>query len=303
MLRFVPVLALALAVLIGSPREARAFTHVVQAGDTLASIAEKLYGKIQFEKVLVAANALEAQGGVAIVPGMRLEVPAVSYRHIRKGDTWAALAKELLGGEHRAEVLASANGTHPWLPPDSGAEVVVPYNLRVIVSENETIVSLAYKYMNERKKAWVLDHYNGFKGRRLRRGDVVLVPLSDLPLTEAGNAAARRSAGATCRESTGDRRSDQLAVQGEIPALIADVRGARYVDAVSRGNRFLAVENLSEPQLAVVHRQLLEAYVALGATGLATAACTEWRKHDPNADWGPKVLSPKMLAACERGAQ
>ena len=96
-------------------------------------------------------------------------------------------------------------------------------------------------------------------------------------------------------------RSAQLKIRKELPALIADINGGRYIDAVTRGNRFLASGELSTPTLSVVHRQLLEAYVALGATGLATAACNQWRKVDPKAKLDPVMLSPKIIAACERG--
>ena len=52
-------LALLVAASLGSaPHAAQAFTHVVVQGDTLASIAEKYYGKIQYEKFLVDANLL-----------------------------------------------------------------------------------------------------------------------------------------------------------------------------------------------------------------------------------------------------
>ena len=47
--------------------EASAFTHVVQEKDTLASLAEKYYGQIQYERLLVAANDLDIQGGSPIV--------------------------------------------------------------------------------------------------------------------------------------------------------------------------------------------------------------------------------------------
>jgi hypothetical protein len=90
-------------------------------------------------------------------------------------------------------------------------------------------------------------------------------------------------------------------VSQEIPALIADVKSGRYVDAAARGGRFLASGALTEPEQAVVNRQLLEAYVALDATGLATQACTEWRKRDKSAVLDPVELSPKILAACARG--
>jgi hypothetical protein len=129
----------------------------------------------------------------------------------------------------------------------------------------------------------------------------VLVPLTDLPLNDAGKKAAQTSAGATCSEAMGNVRDAQRKVSQEIPALIADVKGGRYVEAAARGSRFLASGALTEPEQALVNRQLLEAYVALEATGLATQACSEWRKRDKTAALDPVELSPKIIAACTRG--
>jgi phage tail protein X len=296
------VFALTAGLVLSLAGNASAFPYIVQKGDTLASIAERFYGRIQHEKILVSANALDAQGGSPIVPGMRLEVPAVAHHRVQRGDTWAKLAAELLGAPSRADVLAIANGTSPWLPPEDGAEIAVPYNLLIIVSGGETIVTIAYKFMGDMNKAWVLDHYNMLKGRRLARGDVVLVPLTDLELTAKGKAALEQSSALSCSEAAGDARKNQRRVGAELPALIADIKGGRYVDAVTRGNKFLASGSLSKPQRAVVQRQLLEAYVALESPGLATAACGEWRKHDPAAKLDPVMISPKVMAACQRSA-
>lgn len=292
-----------LALALATPESASAFPYIVQSGDTLASIAERFYGKIQHEQILVTANGLDAQGGSPIVPGMRLEVPAVSHRKAKKGDTWAELSKELLGTAGRADVLAIANGTSPWLPPEDGAEFVVPYNLTLIVSSGENIVTIAYRFMGDRNKAWVLDHYNGFKGRKLVRGDVVLVPLSDLALSEEGKKALQSASLEVQAQAAGDERATQKRVAHELPLLIADVKGGRYVDAVRRGNAFLATGTLTGPQLAIVHRKLLDAYAALDAPGLATAACASWRQHDKSASVDPIWMSPKLVSACARGSK
>jgi phage tail protein X len=299
--RILPVLFL--IALVFTPQKIWAFTHIVTKGDTLAALAERYYGRIQHEKILVAANSLDAQGGIAIVPGMRLEIPALSHRRVQRGETWAGLAEELLGSRRRADVLAAANGTSPWLPPEDAAHIVVPYNLPVIVAGSDTIVSIAYKYMGNVNKAWVLDYYNGFKGRALQRGDVVLVPLTDLTLTEGGRKSAAEATRSTSSESFGETRHVQVKVNSELPALIADVRAGRYVEAVRRGNGFLASGSLTTPQLARIHRQLLEAYVALEVAGLASAACVEWRKNDPAAKLDPVQLSPKIIQACERATR
>jgi hypothetical protein len=295
-----PLVALgAFTLLAAHATDARAFSHVVMQGETLASIAEHVYGRIQYERILVAANELDVQGGLSIVVGMRLEVPALGYRRVKKGETWQTLAGELLGSPKRADVLAIANGTNPWLPCDEGAEIVVPYNVRVIVTSPDTLPQVAYRYLGDAKKAWMLEQYNNMKGVELARGDVVLVPLTDLPLTDDGRreAGAAEALGAT--EAHGETRTGQRKVAAEIPSLIADVRGGRYVDAIRLGNGFLASTDLSVHELAVVHRQLLEAYVALGAAGLASAECNAWRKVEPNAPLDPNWVSPKIIAACE----
>lgn len=290
------------ALLLSLTAPARAFPYIVQKGDTLASIAERFYGKIQHEQILVTANSLDAQGGSPIIAGMRLQVPAISHKKARKGDTWAKLGLTLLGASHRADVLAAANGTTPWLPPEDGAEFAIPYNLTVLVGSSDTIVTIAYEFMGDRNKAWVLDHYNGLKGRRLQRGDVVLVPLTNLALTEEGKSALRESLDLTTAQAGGDERATQRRVTQELPLLSADVRGGRYVDAVKRGNAFLATGALTRPQLALVHRQLLEAYAALDAHGLATASCKAWREHDPSARVDHTWFSPKLVAACARSS-
>jgi hypothetical protein len=291
-----PLLAL---VSVASP--ALAFTHIVGPGDTLASIAEKYYGKIQYERLLVAANLLDSRGGTPIVRGMRLEVPSLSYRKVEPGETWETISAELLGAPSRAEVLSVVNGSSPWLTPEEGAEIFIPYNLRVIVGENEQLTAIALRHLGDMNKAWVLDRYNGLKGKRPEPGDVLLVPLSDLPLTEAGRKAALAAASDTCAEAGGDARRAQQRVAEEMPALVADVRAGRYVEAVARGTRFLATNALSEAQLALVHQKLTEAYVALDAQGLATQSCAEWRKRDGGAELDPTLVSPKVLTACERG--
>jgi hypothetical protein len=291
------------AVLVGLSlaSDAAAFTHVVQPGETLASIAERIYGRIQHERILVAANELDVQGGLSIVPGMRLEVPSVAYRRVKKGDTWQTMATEHLGTPKRADVLAISNGTNPWLPAEEGAEITIPYNLRLIATAPDTLPQVAYRYLGDTKKAWMLQQYNGVKGIELRRGDVVLVPLTDLPLTEEGRREAAAAGATEATEAHGETRTGQRRVASELPALIADVRGGRYVDAVRRGSGFLAVADLTSPELAVINRQLLEAYVALGATGLAAAACDAWRKYDPSASLDSNSLSPKILRACQHG--
>lgn len=281
--------------LVSFAQSASAFPLIVQSGDTLASIAQRVYGRPDFERLLVSANGLEARGA-AIVPGMQLEVPALAYRRIIAGDTWAALAERWLGAPHRAAVLAFANEGQPWVPPPENAEIVIPYNLRFIAEGGETLEEVAIRFLGSKKRTWMLQQYNGLERPVLQRGQVVLLPITALPLTAAGQEAAKRAFEAW--GSGGVVRAAQRSAANELPVLLADVRGGRYAEAITRGVALLATATLTTPQRAAVHRQLLEAYVALGATGKATQACRDWLAADGRARLDPLASSPKVIAAC-----
>ncbi|MCS6900092.1 MAG: LysM peptidoglycan-binding domain-containing protein [Myxococcales bacterium] len=299
--RWFPWLSLVvLALLPSSPADA--FPHVLQRNESLARIAERVYGRVDYEKILVAANGLDAGGGIPAIPGQRLEIPALQHVRVQAGDTWASLAEALLGHAERQDVLSAANGSSPWMTPAEGAEIVVPYNLRVIAGPSDSIVSIALRFLGSREKAWVLDRYNFLKGRSLKRGDVVLVPLTSLALTEAGRAEAAAATFVERSQAAGGTREAQRRAEAEMPSLLAEVRGGRYLDAVQRGTRMLAYGDLARPQLATIHRQLLEAYAALDARGHAASSCRTWLESDPAATLDPIQLSPKLLAACQSAA-
>lgn len=289
---------LGLSALLTIARDTTAFPHVVKEGETVAQLAEAMYGRVEVEQLIVAANALDGRRGSALAPGMRLELPAVGYHKVLPGDGWASIAAELLGGEHRADVLAHVNGTNAWLPPAVGREIVVPYNLRYVATRGDTTQSVAYRFLGRRSDAWVVASYNRLKRAELRQGEVVLVPLGDLTLTELGKQAALTAGALVRSEGGGAARRAQSEAEAQIPRLVQDVRRGRYVEAVARGAALLAGDGLAEPQLAVVHRQLTEAYVALGADGPATNACLKWRQYEPTAVLDPIDLSPKIMRVC-----
>ena len=292
------VLSLSMAM---ASTDASAFTHVVSQGETLAQMAIKFYGSARFETALVGANALDAHGGSAIVAGQPLEIPAPSHHRVERNETWAELARIYLGDAKRAETLARTNGGVSWVPPAAGQEIEVPAIVAHIAAESETMAVLAQRYLGDMNKAWELDAYNGRKGdQKLLRGDIVLVPLLDVALTEEGKKAARLAAERIRTEGSGQAYEAQRRAEADIPPLLADVRAGRYLDAVTKGNRLLGSGDLTRPQLATIHRALLDAYVALDAHGLAAGACVAWRTHANPAETSldARAVSPKVRAAC-----
>jgi LysM repeat protein len=280
--------------------DARAFAHVVKPGETLAQIAERIYGDSKREVVLVGANALDVQGGTVIVPGMRLEVPAPGHHTVMQGESWAELSLSWLGMNDvvRTELLAGANKGVPWVPPVEGQEIEMPAIVTYIAGDSETINAIAARFWGDPNRGWQLNRYNKREGVAVKRGEVVLVPLPGLKLTEAGRSEARAAAerdGA----SGGMALEQQRKADAELPQLLADVRYGRYAEAIARGNRLLGGGALTHPQLAIAHRALLEAYVAIDARASAAAACAAWRSNEPSAVLDPMRVSPKIRAACD----
>jgi hypothetical protein len=283
-------------------RPSSAFTHIVKPDETLAQIAERIYGDAKREAVLVGANALDVQGGTIISAGMRLEVPAPGHHTVMQGETWAELAVSWLGTstEARTAMLSHDNKGVPWVPPVEGQEIEIPAVITYIAGEADTINTIAGRFWSDPNRGWELNAYNGRdrQGVTVRRGEVVLVPMPGLRLTEAGRAEAR-SAAERDGASGGMALEQQRKADAELPQLLAEVRYGRYAEAVARGNRLLGGAALTRPQLAVLHRALLEAFVALDARVPAAAACAAWRSNDPSATLDPVRTSPKVRAVCD----
>jgi LysM repeat protein len=281
-------------------RDAGAFTHVVRAGEALAQIAERVYGDSKREAVLIGANALDVQGGSVISSGTRIEIPAPGHHTVAEGETWAELALEWLGTNDtaRTDLLAQTNKSVPWIPPVEGREIEIPAVVTYIAGDGETVNTIAQRFWGNAFRGWELNPYNRRDGVSVRRGEVVLVPMPGLRLTEAGKVEARAVAE---REGAGGGIAfeQQRRADAELPQLWAEVRYGRYAEAVARGNRLIGGGALTHPQLAMAYHALIEAYVALDARAAASAACAAWKSNEPRPMLDPVRVSPKIRAACD----
>ncbi|MFO0665561.1 MAG: LysM domain-containing protein [Polyangiaceae bacterium] len=296
---FLPSLLL-LGGLFGYVREAHAYVHIVQAGESLADIAQAAYGDPKKESLLSGANGLDGRGGAKIVPGQRLEVPAPGYVRAARGDTWPDLAQKWLGHRDRSALLSQMNGTLPWLPPAEGREIVLPAVVVHIATEGEGIGDLAKRYWGDVKRAWEINSYNLRKDEALKLGEVLLVPVPDLTLTERGREEARQAGAALAGEGASSNFALQKRVDEQLTHLLGDLRAGRYIEVATRGSALASSGELSRAQLLVIYRSLVEAYVALDAKGAATAACRAWRSNVDRFALDPKLVSPKIIMVCTR---
>ncbi len=275
--------------------------HVVRPSESLASIAQHYYGDARRESVLVAENGLNSQGGSPIVVGLRLDIPAVVYHRVAEGETWAVLAKLYYGEASRAYAIIEANAGAPGDHPDPGAELLIPYPVRHVVGQTDTLRSVAKLYYNDEDATASIRRFNNVKRNRINRGQILLVPIADLRLTDKGKEAARAQEQAAL--SGGVIRDKQAQIAEELPVMREHVRRGRFADAVAMGNRLLGQGDLTGNQKVTIYRELGTAYVALGADELAVTAFAQALLQQPDLELDTARTSPKVLAQFQKARE
>jgi LysM repeat protein len=293
-------LALSLAAVSSGARAQAVYSHAVQEGDTLASIAQRYYGDPTREAILREANRLKGNGVDGLVPGSWIFIPMVTFYRVGKDETWKSIAARFLGNEARSATLIEANNGNRRIEPDEGAELLVPYPLRHVVSPGETLAKIATMYMSDSPLS--LKRIRRFNaGAQIERGRVVLVPLFDLRL--AGDGRAEASEAFARAAGGGAAKTAQDEVASMLPELIQQVKKAQFAEAVSLGNRLLGTQSLTSTQLVTLQKELAVAYVALDRADLAEASFRAALALQPNLELDTVRTSPRVLEAFSRAKQ
>jgi LysM repeat protein len=243
---------------------------------------------------------MKGPGAAGLLPGSWIFIPMVTFYRVGKEETWKSIAARFLGREARAATLIEANKGNRRVEPDEGAELLVPYPLRHVVSPGETLAKIAKMYMPDSSLS--LKRIRRFNaGARIERGQVVLVPLFDLRLAgegraEASEAFARAAGGGTAKAS-------QDEVESSLPKLIDQVKKAQFAEAMSLGNRLLGAQSLTSTQVVTIQKELAVAYVALERTDLAEASFRAALALQPSLELDTVRTSPRVLEAFNRANQ
>src|SRR6185312_3829935 len=125
----------------------------------------------------------------AVIEGLHLIIPTVRYHRVAAGETWRSIAQRYYADPSRSIALLRANNGRENAPPEEGAQLLVPYPLRHLAHANESMAAISQLYYG-RDEHRMLRSFNGGKSK-VSRGQVVLVPLFDLTLSQAGNERVR----------------------------------------------------------------------------------------------------------------
>ncbi|MET0390750.1 MAG: LysM domain-containing protein, partial [Polyangiales bacterium] len=261
--------------------------------------AELYYGDPRRESALVNENGLEGAGGSSsIVVGLRLTIPLVRYHRVQAGETWAELAERYYGDVRRAFVLAEAN-TVSGKTPAPGAQLLIPHPLRYTAGAHDPLRQAARDFFDgSTKTIAMLRRFNNLKGPRVNRGDVLLLPISNLVLSDAGKKAAQEQGQSLA--SAAQARSKQLAAQEELAGLRQHVQEGRFVEAVALANQLLGAGQLTGNQLVTIQRELGTALVALDREDLAFEAFKALVEQQPDIELGLSDTSPRVLRVLDR---
>ncbi len=275
-----------------------AHIYVVKSGDTLASIAQRFYGDAAFEKVLVTESGLTGFDGVSIVPGMRLLVPFSSYYRVSSGDTWSKLSERFYGTSDRGQVIASANGLSKDSPPEQNAQLLIPYALRHVTEPHDDLVSICEAYYGTIEPLAALRKFNRLSRNRLKRSQVILIPMPKLVLSEQGRKLVESATGAALPDGS-VRRLQTQSIQ-RIAQLRELVRRGRYLEAVAYGHELQGVGALTANQSVVVYSELATAYVALEREDLALNTFKAALVLRPDLELDTAKTSPKVLLVLKK---
>jgi hypothetical protein len=288
-------LMLIVGVMLCSPqtRAEDAVVHIVRPSETLATIAELYYGEARRDSVIVIENGLGLDGST-IVAGLRLVIPSVHYHRVQLGDTWAALAERYYGDVRRAFVLLDANQANASKQPAEGAQLLIPYPLRYVSASHDPVRQAARDFYDGSQKTMaMLRRFNTLRGGRMNRGDILLLPMSTLVLSEQGRKLAQEQGRALAQAA--DAHDKQLLVHDELPTLHEHVQRGRYVEAVALANRLIGMGHLSGNQVVSIERELGTALVALDREDLALEAFKALLERQPDMELSLADTSPRVL--------
>ena len=177
-LHFGLLLVMILTVFPTSTAKSRTFAYTVQSGDSFSKIAQKYYGNTWQYIYITTYNGLSSKHKLEV--GQLLKLPDIQYHKIKRGDTYAKLAKHYFGDAQLYSMVTWANERSAKQPLQVGEILNIPFILKHQVGKGEDLKTISKKYygsdsIENRLRVWNrLSVY-----RELQLGSTILIPIRD----------------------------------------------------------------------------------------------------------------------------
>ena len=302
-------------------------THKVNTGETLEDIAKYYYGASWKIVYLIAANNMPEERDKIpdVALGKKLSIPGCTSYKAKKGDSISGIAKKFLGRSERDKALIEANNIKNG-SIDKGQEIILPFLLKHIVKNNESMSQIAQRYYRTTRKTNMLKAYNDVE--LTQPGQKILVPIFDKTvneLKELRKVSIKAKPTVTAATNTDDKRTEASGVNGESPGYnppelpplpdrprvpmprapsafrqaldqaAQDYHRGAYGQACPEFETILGkLDNIDERIVAIQYLGFCA--IAYDDTRAAEDYFRKWLEIDQSADLDPISTSPKILA-------
>ncbi len=262
-------------------------TYIARKGDTLALLAAEYYGDRRHAVFIMAANNIQQMKPLR--SRQRLRIPVGPTITVNLGDTLTGLAERHLGDKRRAAFLAEFNGLDAYDSLPVGEEINIPFHVTHRITSNETLRTVAKRYLGSAKEAKTLQQYNFLETLKPKRGDTIFIPVK--------HVRVRNSRLPAPDPESKSRRAKRREMRKEAKRLLPDALTAwRSGDfaTIKRDLTKLDIDYLNAQRAAAVGILLGGAYIAFGDNDSALALFRRVLERVPKYSLSTYNYSPKI---------
>jgi LysM repeat protein len=267
--------------------------HTVQAGDTLELLAAEFYGDRLFATFIMAENRMTHPRPLR--SGEKLRIPTAWKYSVVRGETLDGLAGKFLGDARRAPYLADFNGLAASTTLGDGQKLTIPFHVRHVAADKETLASLAATFYGDSRKAELLRGYNFLQAKLVKKGEELIVPISHVRVRDAKLPAL--DAASQVREQK--TREEMARARDALPEAREAWRAGAF-GTVKRSLATLDPEFLESDVAAEVGFLLGSTYVAFGDEDSALANFKKVLERKTDFVVRSQETSPKIRRVWER---
>ncbi|MEO0814111.1 MAG: LysM peptidoglycan-binding domain-containing protein, partial [Myxococcota bacterium] len=123
----------------------------------------------------------------ALPAGKRVVIPASWTYSAKRGDSYASIAKRMVGDADRYRAILRFNRLSERKELSVGQELLMPFHLRHSVTSGESLSQISRRYYRTTKLASMLKEYNGLEKANLDVGQKLTVPIFDRNTLKVGS--------------------------------------------------------------------------------------------------------------------